>query len=354
MRGKQAAWRAVLAAALVAGGISGVYAAPTLEDHETRIGKLETTTQTLQTGMEGNKTAIEAEKNARAAVDVDLQQGVDANKAKLADHETRITELKTLTDKIDDRSETDHMAIKALKQNKADKADTEKAINENKETINQEVKDRKSADRILNEDIKKEEAARVDGDTALQQGVDANKAAIADNKTAIGANKDAIAQEQKDRADADTALRNDFTAADEKLEKKLSAGSAELGHRIDRLETDTNKGLARVTALAGLHPLDYDPANKWNIAVASGSYNSENAIAVGAFYRPNRNIMLSFGSSVASGENAYTFGASFKLGRGSDGAHSSASVKELYNMIGQLERKLEAQQRQIEDLEAQK
>ena len=119
------------------------------------------------------------------------------------------------------------------------------------------------------------------------------------------------------------------------------------------MHTETNKGLAKVTALTGLHPLDFDPANKWNVAVATGTYKNETSVALGVFYRPNRDVMFSFGSSISNGDNAYTFGASVKLGRGSS-MKGTASVSELYDMIGRMQEQLALQQKKIEELEAKK
>ena len=292
MMKRKLVWTAVLAA-MVATGTTGVYAAPTLEDHETRI--------------------------------VDLEK---------------------LTDKIDDRSETDHLAIKGLKQNKADKAETEAAIKENKDMITQELKDRKSADRILNEAIADEASAREEADKRLQANIDTEATTREEADKRLQANIDA---EATTRGEADKRLQTNIDT--EASARK--AGDTFLQGQIDSLHTETNKGLAKVTALTGLHPLDFDPANKWNVAVATGTYKSETSVALGAFYRPNRDVMFSFGSSISNGDNAYTFGASVKLGRGSS-MKGTASVSELYDMIGRMQEQLALQQKKIEELEAKK
>ena len=328
MMKRKLVWTAVLAA-MVAAGTMGVYAAPTLEDHETRI--------------------------------VDLEK---------------------LTDKIDDRSETDHLAIKGLKQNKADKAETEAAIKENKDMITQELKDRKSADRILNKAIADEASAREEADKRLQANIDTEATTREEADKRLQANIDAeattrgeadkrlqtnIDTEATTREEADKRLQANIDAeattrgeADKRLQTNIDteasarkAGDTFLQGQIDSLHTETNKGLAKVTALTGLHPLDFDPANKWNVAVATGTYKSETSVALGAFYRPNRDVMFSFGSSISNGDNAYTFGASVKLGRGSS-MKGTASVSELYDMIGRMQEQLALQQKKIEEMEAKK
>lgn len=328
MMKRKLVWTAVLAA-MVAAGTTGVYAAPTLEDHETRI--------------------------------VDLEK---------------------LTDKIDDRSETDHLAIKGLKQNKADKAETEAAIKENKDMITQELKDRKSADRILNKAIADEASAReqavaeeaaareaADNDIKEKLETEANfrKLNVKDLNKRVDTVQGNVDKERHARMQMDMKLHGlikDEASAREEADKRLQtnidteasarkAGDTFLQGQIDSLHTETNKGLAKVTALTGLHPLDFDPANKWNVAVATGTYKSETSVALGAFYRPNRDVMFSFGSSISNGDNAYTFGASVKLGRGSS-MKGTASVSELYDMIGRMQEQLALQQKKIEELEAKK
>lgn len=149
-------------------------------------------------------------------------------------------------------------------------------------------------------------------------------------------------------------LKTEKTAredADKELQENLNqvaatrlAGDNYLNSRIDSVEKDANKGIAKATALAALHPLDYDPDNKFDVAAAGGFYKGENAFALGAFYRPSRNVMLSLATTVSSGDNAYNVGVTFKVGK--SGKHAEgASTAELYAMI-------EAMQKRIADLEA--
>ena len=78
-------------------------------------------------------------------------------------------------------------------------------------------------------------------------------------------------------------------------------------------------------ALASLHPLDYDPDDKGSFAVGFGSYKSEHAAAVGAFYRPNEDTMVNFAATVGNNDNMYSAGVSFKIGSSSPYAHMSKS-----------------------------
>ena len=84
-----------------------------------------------------------------------------------------------------------------------------------------------------------------------------------------------------------------------------------------KLTKAVNVGTATASALAALHPLDYDPDNKASFAVAQGRYNGASATAFGTFIRPNDNIMFSLAGTINSGDHAYNAGLSFKIGSGS-------------------------------------
>ena len=158
---------------------------------------------------------------------------------------------------------------------------------------------------------------------------------------AIKANKGAIENEKTTRENADKAE----TAA-------RIAGDNALNSRINQVESDANKGIAKASALAALHPLDYDPDNKFDIAAAGGFYKGENAFALGAFYRPNRNVMLSMGTTLTSGDNAYNVGLTFKIGKSGKHTEAGLTTADLYAMIGAMQDKMDQQQKKIEELEA--
>ena len=157
-----------------------------------------------------------------------------------------------------------------------------------------------------------------------------------------------ITAEETARKAEDTKIREEFAKADDKVRAELAAAGKVLGQRIDQLATDTDKGLAKVSALAGLHPLNYDSANKLNVAAAGGSYNGEHAFALGAFYRPNRNIMISLGSTIAGGDKACNVGISVKVGKGGDRmGESNATVSELYALVGRMQEEMNAQKAEM-------
>ena len=89
---------------------------------------------------------------------------------------------------------------------------------------------------------------------------------------------------------------------------------------VSHLDKRVNKAVAGSTALAALHPLDFDPDAKWDFAAGYGHYHNGNAAALGAFYRPNEDVQLSVGSTVGNGETVVNAGLSVKVG-----AHSNVS-----------------------------
>ena len=182
---------------------------------------------------------------------------------------------------------------------------------------------------------------------ALDDAVDKANQQINTNKTDIATNKKAINDEAATRQAADQNLQNQIN--------NNSTSINDLYGRYSSLKTDINKVGARSAALAGLHPLDFDPANKLNFAVASGSFKGENSVALGAFYRPNENIMFSAASTMGDSDNAYTFGLSFKIGPSSAKTKTtSPDAEELYKVVGELQDQLAAQQKEIEQLKADK
>ena len=84
------------------------------------------------------------------------------------------------------------------------------------------------------------------------------------------------------------------------------------------LEGKVNKVGANAAAMANLHPMEFDPDSKWNIAAAIGNYGSESAAALGAFYRPNDDVMVNLSTTFGTGENMVGGGVSVRLGKGSN------------------------------------
>ena len=106
-----------------------------------------------------------------------------------------------------------------------------------------------------------------------------------------------------------------------------------LGGTVNKLGTRVDRVGAGSAALAALHPLDFDPDDKWDFAAGYGHYRGANAAAVGAYYRPNEDTMFSIGGSFGGGENMFNAGVSIKLGQGNHVSTSRvAMAKEMEAM----------------------
>lgn len=85
---------------------------------------------------------------------------------------------------------------------------------------------------------------------------------------------------------------------------------------VNKLNNRLNRVGAGAAALAALHPLDFNPEEKWNFAAGFGHYVNANAGAIGAFYQPNEDTLFSLGGSWGGGENMVNTGVSIRLGHG--------------------------------------
>lgn len=115
-------------------------------------------------------------------------------------------------------------------------------------------------------------------------------------------------------------------------------------NKVGELRTRVNRVGAGAAALAALHPLDFDPDDKWDVAAGYGNYKDAHAVSVGAFYRPNEDTMFSVGGSFGGGENMVNAGVSVKLGQGN---HVSTSRVALAKEVEDLKAIVKAQSAEI-------
>lgn len=128
-----------------------------------------------------------------------------------------------------------------------------------------------------------------------------------------------------DEKDASSAANVGYVA------KNMEQAYADMNQGFSRLNSSINKGVAGANALAALHPMEFDPGDKMSFAVGYGHYKGGNAAAIGAYYRPNENIMVNAGVSFGNGETGINAGVSFKLGQGS--AYNGVSKAQMIDTI---------------------
>lgn len=125
--------------------------------------------------------------------------------------------------------------------------------------------------------------------------------------------------------------------------------------RVNNLDSKVNKVGAGAAALAALHPLDFDPDDKWDFAVGYGNYRDANSAAVGAFYRPDEDTMFSLGTNFGNGENMINAGVSFKFGpKGKSQIRpgSTQEITELRATVARQDDQLKKQDSEIKELKA--
>lgn len=125
----------------------------------------------------------------------------------------------------------------------------------------------------------------------------------------------------------------------------------ELGGQVSNLDNRISKVGAGAAALAALHPLDFDPHDKWDIAAGFGNYRNASAAAVGLFYRPNERTMFSLSATMGDDRNMFNAGVSVKLGSGS--TYSGLSKAEMADRLEKQGEKMEKMESEIEELKAQ-
>lgn len=121
-----------------------------------------------------------------------------------------------------------------------------------------------------------------------------------------------------------------------------------LNGKLGTLDNRISKVGAGAAALAALHPLDFDPHDKWDIAAGFGNYRNASAAAVGLFYRPNERTMMSLGWTMGDDRNMINAGVSVKLGRGD--VYTRYSKVEMANQIKDLKEKNDKMQAENKEM----
>lgn len=170
-----------------------------------------------------------------------------------------------------------------------------------------------------------------------------NNALVADVKTT---DIDAIKQSISSSSGSIQHINTDI--------KRIDSNMNQLDSHINRLDTNINRVGAMSAALSGLHPVLSDDGTKWNVAVAGGSYKGEKAMALGAFYTPNKTTQFSVGSTVGQDSTMFNVGASFKVGSAGESVkpQDSSEVRALAKEVETLKAQHEADVNRIAALES--
>lgn len=188
------------------------------------------------------------------------------------------------------------------------------------------------------------------GPSITRSGIDAG------GKKVIHVADGEIAAESKDAVNGSQLYRVQKNV--ESIENNvinLAGDVTNLSGRVSNLDNRINKVGAGAAALAALHPLDFNPDDKWNFAVGYGNYRNANSVALGAFYQPNENTMFNVATNFGNGENMINAGVSFKIGRGN--SYAGVSKAQLVAENQQLkandalqDQKIQKQDQEIQEL----
>ena len=134
--------------------------------------------------------------------------------------------------------------------------------------------------------------------------------------------------------------------------KRITADSTStINNRIDAVDGRVKRVGAGAAALAALHPQDFDPNDHWTVAAGYGKYRGANAMALGAFYRPNNKTLFSIGTSLGGGENLFNLGVSLKFGKSEP--YADYSKAELIKVINDQNTKAKEQDEKINAMQEQ-
>lgn len=195
----------------------------------------------------------------------------------------------------------------------------------------------------MSEDIDKALDAQQQFNTAVHNTLANHKDAIKNNTQRITQHDADIANNKNAIKANDHVLKNHEERID-KLEHQASNTLTNLKADIKQLDGRINKVGASAAALAGLHPMEFNKDDKFSTSVAYGHYKNANAVALGAYYRPNEKVLLGIAGTFGS-ENMYNVSASFKFGKHSEyepQAKRDGEIEAMKAQIAELTARLDA------------
>ena len=272
-----------------------------------------------------NKTDIAQNKADIAQNKADIAQ----NKADIAQNKTDIAQNKAEIGKLDNRVTN--------VENLAKQHTTVEAGNNITVTESTNADGGKKYTVGMAKDITVDSVKVGDNTYVSKDGLNAN------NQTITNVKDGKIEEGSKD------AVNGGQLYATNQLVKENASNISLLGNSINKLDNRVDKVGAGAAALAALHPLDFDPEDKWDFAAGYGNYSGASAVALGAYYRPNEDTMFSVGGSFGNGENMVNAGISLKFGQSN---HAPASKAAMEKKISALSQEVEELKAAIADLRA--
>lgn len=247
---------------------------------------------------------------------------VNAELAKKAD-KTTVNALKSDLENTKDKLSDARTDIRYLKQNKADKVETENALNTLTTRIATEETNRKANERTLHKNIQDEMNARESADHALSARI--------------------------------TAEENVRAEADARHDRELQAAT----QNVSDLQKEVKNTTSMTAALAALKPLTYNPEAPIQIMAGYGNYRGQSAAALGLAYYKNENNLLHMGVSYAGNKDvAANAGITWRVGKGvsttmTSDSEVTAELKALQKEVRACKDSEKAQKEIIESMQKQ-
>lgn len=304
-------------------------------DKITKDGK---TTYKISANIKGSETNTDTTTvtpNQTDTGNTDTSQGTtNGTSTKIGETVIVGTETKATSFGADDHKTADVKPGQTLNIN-GDKQNISTSVNGN--SIKVELKKDITVDSVTANSVKVGDTSISTGGLTIQGGPSITKTGIdGGNQKVTG-----VAAGEISSTSTDAVNGSQLFATNQKV--------AQNAQSINKLGNRINKVGAGAAALAALHPLDFDPDDKWDFAAGYGNYNGENAAAIGAYYRPNEDTMFSVGGSFGNGENMVNAGVSLKLGQGN---HVSTSKVAMAKEIKDLRKELEGLKSALLDVNA--
>ena len=315
--------------------LDNVAKASDLNDLDTKVGNIENNVTNIDKRVGDVENTVNNVKN-----DINVIKGETITDATFADNELTLVKDNGSTITVDGIASVADVNAEAKARDDKDKELDQRLQNETFERVEQQKR--------LDQKIDNETAAREKGDKELDAKISAETAArtAADDKLAgmdIASGKmdgntlvldrfnqetieiDGIAttgdieglnkevEKTKETIKTETEERK---SEDERLDSRIDGVQqdiSDLNGRINKLDGKINKGVALAIAHASLKPLDYDPKYKWTGSMGVGNYHGENAVAAGAFYQPNKDLLLNFSISMCGSEKGVGAGVSVRF-----------------------------------------
>ena len=270
-------------------------------------------------------TRIATEETNRKANERILHKNIDEVNAELAKKadKTTVNALKSDLENTKDKLSDARTDIRYLKQNKADKVETENALNTLTTRIATEETNRKANERILHKNIQDEISARESADHALSARITA---------------------EETVRAEADARHDRELQAATQ---------------NVSDLQKEVKNTTSMTAALAALKPLTYNPEAPIQIMAGYGNYRGQSAAALGLAYYKNENNLLHMGVSYAGNKDvAANAGITWRVGKGvsttmTSDSEVTAELKALQKEVRACKDSEKAQKEIIESMQKQ-